>query len=309
MFNLGFFFNDYESAGSGISKYAPKKKGIKLFFELFFRKFWKFFELNMLYSVFFLPIVLALLAVANIKNTVLSMGIGLILLLTFAVTIGPATAGVVKILRKYVIEKHSFIFADFVSGFKDNFKKSSIIGFIDSVVLLSIYAGLQVYPALAIGLDNKLLYAPLVLSLSFAIVIAMMNFYIFPMMIATDISFKNLIKNSFALAFFEIKKSIITFFIVVAVTAFFVVIPLCVDMRFLIFLVFFPAAIVWFIICFNCYPVIQKYVINPYYTNMGQVNPELMTDDPEGDAPIFEDMGGKEKPIEKRKKSKGKRIS
>ena len=55
---------------------------------------------------------------------------------------------------------------------------------------------------------------------------------------------------------------------------------------------------------------IQKYVINPYYVSIGEINPELdESSDADDEEVIFEDMGGKEKPIEKRKKTKGKRIS
>ena len=69
-------------------------------------------------------------------------------------------------------------------------------------------------------------------------------------------------------------------------------------------------ALVWFIVCFNSYPVIQKYVINPYYDSIGKVNPELSSDvDTVEEETLFEDMGGKEKPVEKRKKTKGRRIS
>lgn len=72
----------------------------------------------------------------------------------------------------------------------------------------------------------------------------------------------------------------------------------------------FPAGIAWFTVCFNSYPIIQKYVINPYYDSIGETNPELADDDEDdSEEVIFEDMGGKEKPIEKRKKGKGKRIS
>ena len=73
-------------------------------------------------------------------------------------------------------------------------------------------------------------------------------------------------------------------------------------------LVIFPASFLCFVSGFNCYPAIQKYVINPYYISIGEVNPEL-DDAAEEEEAIFEDMGGKEKPIEKRKKGKGKRIS
>jgi hypothetical protein len=80
---------------------------------------------------------------------------------------------------------------------------------------------------------------------------------------------------------------------------------------FFVLLPVFPAAFICFMTCFNSYPVIQQYVINPYYTSIGKINPELLAGQPEeGDEPpIFEDMGGKEKPIEKRKKGKGKTIS
>ncbi|MDE6784130.1 MAG: hypothetical protein K2J26_01950, partial [Ruminococcus sp.] len=78
----------------------------------------------------------------------------------------------------------------------------------------------------------------------------------------------------------------------------------------IIILPFFPLALSWFIVCFNSYPVIQKFVINPYYDSIGEINPELADAGSDIDEEtIFEDMGGKEKPIERRKKGKGKRIS
>ena len=67
------------------------------------------------------------------------------------------------------------------------------------------------------------------------------------------------------------------------------------------------------IICFNCYPIIQKYIINPYYEQRGEVNPELTGGTSSSEESVFEDMGGKEKPVEKKKTSsgrgKGKTIS
>lgn len=307
---MGFFSNDYESAGVGIAKNAPKKTGIKLFFEIFGRKFWKLLEVNLLYSLFFLPLILSWIAFIQIDNSKISIIVSLSLLLIFSIIIGPATAGMTKIMRNYSLEKNSFIFADFFKAFKDNFSKAAIVGFVDTIICISIAAGFIIYPALATQNDNSFFYVPLVLSLSVAIVVAMMNFYVFLMIIATDLSLKNLVKNSFALAFVELKKSIITFFISLAILLIFALLLIYVSLTFLFILPFFPAAFVCLIFCFNCYPVVQKYVINPYYTSIGKINPELCVDDSEDDEePIFEDMGGKEKPIEKRKKGKGKRIS
>ena len=62
---MGLFSKNYESAGVGISKYAPKKKGIALFFDIVGRKFWKLMQVNLLYMLFFLPLVM-MLPVMNI---------------------------------------------------------------------------------------------------------------------------------------------------------------------------------------------------------------------------------------------------
>ena len=306
---MSLFSNDFENRGSGIAKNAPKKRGIQLFFEIFFRKFWKLIELNMLYFVFFIPIFLVLASLSFIKNDVISLVCAGLSLILFVVCIGPATAGMMKVQRNFVLEKHSFIVNDFFKAFKANFKKAVAVGFVDCLITLSVYASFIVYPVIVEQSGSKLMYVPMVITLSLALVIAIMNFYIYLMMIATNLSFMNLIKNSFALAFVALKQNIITFLInAVVLTGMFI---LYIYMRplFLMLIPFIPASFLWFMTCFNSYPVIQKFVINPYYTSIGEVNPELMNDIAPESEQIFEDMGGKEKPIEKRKKTKGKRIS
>lgn len=303
-------FNNYESAGPGIAKNAPKKKGVALFFDIFFRKFWKITGLNMLFFIFFIPVVAALPAIYYIKSPELSLAVLAILFAVFAVNIGPAVAGMTKVIRLFLLERHSFVARDFFRGYKQNFKKASLIGIVDVIVMISVIAGYNVYPDMAAYYGNKLLYVPLVISFSVAIVVLMMNYYIFLMLTSTDLSLKNLIKNSFALAFVSLKQNLLTTFLSAVFAALMVLIFLYATPICLLLLPFFPAALVWFIVCFNSYPVIQKYVINPYYESMGQINPELadIADEIEEET-LFEDMGGKEKPIEKRKKGKGKRIS
>ncbi len=84
-----------------------------------------------------------------------------------------------------------------------------------------------------------------------------------------------------------------------------------INLQFLFLLPFMPATLIGFIVCYNCYPVIQKYVINPYYESRGEVNPELPKETDEEET-VFEDMGGREAPIKadkKKGKNKGKVIS
>lgn len=268
-------FGGYENAGPGIAKNAPKKKRIIVFFEIFVRKFWKLLEVNVLYMLFCLPIV----------------------------TIGPATAALTKITRNFSLEKHAFIWGDFWESFKKNFKQSFFIGIANVILLTSTVLGCIIYPEFAIETGNKLWYFMFIITLSIGITILMMDFYIFPMIVATDISTKNILKNAFFLTCLALKQNILTLVISLVIMAAFIIFVLIYP-AFMILLLFMPASIVSLIICFNCYPVIQKYVINPYYEQRGEINPELIVGGTSGEETLFDDMGGSEKPIKVEKKKK-----
>lgn len=297
----------YENAGVGIPKNAPKKKGILRFFELFFRKFWKILEVNMLYSVFFIPIVLALYALLYVESVTVTTLMIAVCTVVFALVIGPATTGMFKILRNYTLEKHAFILTDFKKAFTENFKKSLAMGLADIVFFFVISAAMYVYPKLAKEYSSLIMIL-FVICVSMALIAVMMNFYSFLMIASADISFKNVLKNSFVLSLVALKKNLLTLLIVLVIMA-----AMAVLLHYLpvlvILLLFLPASVIGFIISFNCYPVIQKYVINPYYEQRGEVNPELDIPDANDEDVLFEDKGGSEKPIEKKKQKKGKTIS
>lgn len=275
---------DYEKAGSGVAKNAPKKKAFFAFWELYFRKFWKLIQLNFITFLFCLPIV----------------------------TIGPALAGMTKVLRNFVLEKNSFIFHDFWKGFSQNLKKSIPVGLLDILFTVSAMAALKVYPEMAKNAESGgTVYIVLcVISVSFAMTLLMMNFYIMPMVVATDLSFTNIIKNSFYLTCVALKKNIITL-LLVALVVFIIIISALLHVTTLILVPIWPISFLGFLIMFNSYPQIQKYVINPYYEERGEENPEYSYLKPlsEEDA-VFVDKGGEEAPIESGKsKSKPKNQS
>ena len=211
-------------------------------------------------------------------------------------------------MKNFSQDKHSFIISDFTQTFKSNFKNACIIGIIDVLLLSSIIAGMWVYPALANQTGSKIMYVFLAVSLSVGVTFIMMNFYMFPMLVSTDLSLKNIFKNSFALMFVELKRNFITFLIIGAITAVMLFLIFFINFAFIYILPFFPFAFNAFLICFRSYPVIQKYVINPYYEEKGEINPELQGNTSTEES-LFEDKGGSEKPIESRKKKKGKTIS
>lgn len=304
---MGIFRKDYESAGSGIAKNS-NQKGIRLFFEILGVRFWKIIEVNLLYSLFYLPILFAFTFFAYVNNKNIALILGGIMIAVFLVLWGPATSGVFKIMKNFAQDKHSFIMSDFVQTFKSNFKNACIIGIVDILLLSSVTAGMWVYPALAGQTGSKIMYVFLAVSLSVGLTFIMMNFYMFPMLVSTDLSLKNIFKNSFALMFVELKRNVLTLLITGAIVAVMLFLILFVNFAFIYVLPFFPFAFNTFLICFRSYPVIQKYVINPYYEEKGELNPEL-EGNTSSEETLFEDKGGSEKPIESRKKKKGKTVS
>ena len=302
---MGLFGSNYERAGSGIAKNAPKKKGFFRFFEIFGRKFWKLFELNLLYFLSFLPVIGAVV-LALALDSQLGIILAAACLVLFAVIIGPATAAHTKILKNFVMEKPTFLVHDFFKAFRSEFKYSCIIGVLDCLLACCISAAFYVYPKLIEQSGSKVYYIFFAITLSIGVIALIMNFYIFPMLVSTNLS----LKNSLALSVVALKTNIITTLILAAVIAVYVLVFMFVNIKYsmiLLFLLpFMPASWLGLVITFQSYPIIQKYIINPYYEQRGEVNPELAQVSASEEETVFEDMGGKEKPIEPPKKAGGK---
>ncbi len=268
---MGLFPN-YSSAGPGIPKMPQEKRGIVKFLEVFGRHFWDLVFVNLLYIVFCIPIV----------------------------TFGPATAALFKVTRNYSQERSCFMFHEFWKTFKSSFKQSFVTGIVD--ILLMIWLPFMIvfyYNFSKVYSWGKIL---VVLSISLMLIIYIMHFYIYLLIVSTNLKLKQIVKNSFLLASIGMKKTLISFFSIVALLAVMFLIllsasniGLIIDLVIISALIFSGSA---FIISYNCYPIIRKYVIQPYYDSKGEKNPEFDYLRPAtGEDAIFEDKGGKEQPI------------
>lgn len=274
---MGFMTGNFEKSGSGVAKNQNSKHGIKLFFEIFVRKFWALLKLNFMYFVCCIPII----------------------------TIGPATSGFTKILKNYSQEKNAFLWEDFWESFRKNFKQSFIMGIIDIIVAVGVCLGTIFYFNLL--KENNFYIVPLALIITIAITFAMMNYYIYLMIVSVELPLKTIVKNSFILTCVGLKNALLSLVLVVLITA-----AVLVGAWFLpVAGILFPTILlsfIGFIIVFNCYPVIEKHVINPFYEAEGKSNPDYDYLKSEDDNTVFEDRGGKEKPIDLTKGRKGKII-
>ena len=184
---MGLFGNHYERAGSGIAKNAPKKKGIFRFFEIFGRKFWKLFELNLLYFLSFLPVIGAValfFAVDSQLGTILAAAC----LVLIAVIIGPATAAHTKILKNFNMEKPPILAHEYFHTIRSEFKHACIVGVLDCVLACCSSAAFYGYPRLSEQTGSKMCYGRFDITLRSGGSALLMIFYIFPMLVSTILS-------------------------------------------------------------------------------------------------------------------------
>lgn len=237
----GFFglFN-YEKEGPGIEKDAPKKKIFVVFFETFFRNFWKFIPLNLVYIIFSLPIL----------------------------TNGLANVGITNVARNTARDKHSFGLSDFFETVKKNFKQGLFAGIINSVILFLLTFSLWFYYT-SKGTFSVIGFG---VSLSTLFVFTVMNFYLWTLIITFKFSLKEAYKNSFKFVFINMLKNLLCLVIRILIIAVNVAI-IFLSGRYWIFVLLIELLILALTYpCFNAlliqyctFPSIKKYIIDPYY--------------------------------------------
>ena len=298
-------FGGFQNAGPGINPYAPKKKPFFRFWELLWRNLGKLLTLNIVITLMHAPVLLSMMFYIR-KHNNLTVPMCIFLLIVQFFVMGPTYAASARVLRLIVLDKAFFFGQEFKKGFTRNFGAATLYWILNSIVLMSIYAGFQVYPELSQKLGTKLVFVPQALTMGVGLVLLFMNNYIWTLQAATTLKKKSVLKNSLMLSALSVKRCLLSFFLILAVLG--ICLLIWMVSSYLIFLfAFFPAAFIGYIVTFIHYPVVQKYVINPYYEDTGEENPEAEPEIPE-DQRVFTDRGGTEKPV-KQEKKKGKVIS
>ena len=269
MAGLFGLFN-YEKEGPGIRKDAPKKKTFVVFFETFFRNFFRFSFINIVYVLLCVPII----------------------------TGGMASAGLTNITRNIARDKHSFGISDFFDTIRKNFKQSLAVGIINVIITVLLVFTIGFYYTSYAQTGKMLSLGGFAISASIAIIFLMMNFYIYTLMITFSYSVKTLYKNSFKFVFANIWRNIFCGIILILVYAIFIGFALLfTDIR--VWLIEAIIAIVtlpafrFLLIQFCTFGSIKKLIIDPYYAEHPDMDIEkrrnLGLDVPEDDISEFDD--------------------
>lgn len=293
---MGLFYN-YENSGVGVAKNAPKKKPFFRFWEQFFLKFWKILLVNFIFFVFS-GLILALLGFMLWGET----GNTYFLFLASPVLIffGPAAAASMQVMRKFVLEKPIFTFDEFKKSYRANFFQALPVGIFDVLFIAAFVYGISFYTQ-AIEADPSMgNYALMIISTAIAVYVFIAHFYIYLEIVSLTLPIGKIVKNAVLLTIMGIKVNVINFLISL----------IFIGLAYLFFpystmvLPVIPFGWLMFLYAFNCYPVIQKYIVNPYYESRGERNPELPEEEEE-DSHIFTDRGGDEPEIRKKRQTKG----
>ena len=238
----GFFglFN-YEKEGPGISKNAPKKKTFIVFFETFFRNFWKFIVINVIYGIFSLPVI----------------------------TNGLAAAGITNVTRNIARDKHSFGTSDFLETIKKNWKQALPAGIINT--LIYIILGFDIYFFYTAS-EGIMATVGLGISLCMLFIFTVMQYYIWTLIITFKFSLKQVYKNSFKFVFINMKMNLLCFFAILLVYAVNIALVFLLQSYFLpvitfellLYILLFPS-FRYLLVQYCTFPSIKKYIIDPYY--------------------------------------------
>ncbi len=235
---MGLFHKNYDTPGKGVSKNEPEKKSFFKFFEILGRNFWKIVNANLLYLLVSLPIV----------------------------TGGIANVGLTYVSRTMSRDKHVFLASDFFGAIKRNWKRATAIGIINLIITLVF--GFNVY-TIIYGMEGTWRLVMLVTNLVLFVYFHFASFYMYLICITFDFKVSKIYKNSFMLATLGIKNNVIIFLVELLIIFFFYFLLLnffAFGVALLSFFILFlyPAARC-FLVQFNAFSVIRRFMIDPYY--------------------------------------------
>ena len=200
------------------------------------------------------------------------IGIALIALFVLG-TWGLQHVGITYVARG-LVRGDSFVFSDYFYGIRKNWKHAIGVGIFDVLVIAFLTYDLIFFISNPSSFTNDLM---LFLTGAMAVVYLFMRFYLWLLLITFNIKFFKMLKNSVIFTILGIKRNLVAalwILIVAAVNVLLVimfwqiniVIPLILPLVYFLGLCLFTTT-------YAAYPVIKKYMIDPYYTPDGKRKP------------------------------------
>jgi uncharacterized membrane protein YesL len=267
---LGIFSSNRKE-GPGVRKNEAQKKGFFRFTELYFRKFWDLCKVNLLFVACMVP----LLGLSYLGLKYFPQNINGLALLIPPALCGPLVAGMTYVVRNFVTERHAFLFSDFLEQAKKNLAQSLAVSLLDTVAGYLLFLAIRVYLT-RMQYESLVFALPFALAMVLALIFLFMNYYVFLMIVTVDLPLTGILKNALLFCVLGIAKNLfITVWGGVLLFACLWYFPLT-----LFFIVPIGFTTFTMITCFNAYPIMDKYIVTPYYQRQKEEHPELFDDEP-----------------------------
>ncbi len=237
---------DMNRDGKGVEEDEDRTPNLKFFFKLFFRKFSKLIQLNLLMIFQVLPIIAIVLmyiygnktptatdvsfaplyGIDSLANSVgaaplldlVSTQMGLpvfapiinitmiVLAVLLIVTWGWQNVGAAYVVRGLYRGEPVFVWSDFFYGIKRNFKQGFLLGLIDALIMIVLAVDFVFF--LSRGGTFALDFMYFVI-FALVIVYMVMRFYIYLMLITFDMKITKIIKNALIFTVLGIKRNLL----------------------------------------------------------------------------------------------------
>ncbi len=268
---MASFLDSRRSAGAGVSKNEPEKKGAEKYFQLLFRKFWSYVKLNLLYILVSLPTIIfyttillyLLYGLLNEGNAIaiLFQSIAISLLLVTFFSGSPCSAGYYYVLRNYVREEHAWVASDFFEHTRLNFGKALAAYLIDVCFVTISLINISIYPTLfdVMGFNAY----TIIIAAAFGLMVifyAMMHTFMWTLMVTFDLKFTQIYRNSFLLSMISLPRNLggLILRAAIAILAFiFIPIPLLILLSIIILTAAFGLSAQMY-----AYPTIKKIMLD-----------------------------------------------
>ena len=225
---MGFFDRFYygKAGKADYTEMDMPKTRIGLFFQVFKERFFDLIKVNFLQLIFWIPFLLwtvinisaiqvidtsAIAEGENVGAQLLSTVSGYVMiwllgLIPCILITGPSSAGAAYLMRNWARDQHTFLFSDFKDAFKSNWKQALGVSAMTCILPVVVYTAMMYYSQMANS--NMLMFAPMVVVLSVALMWALMLPLLYAMLIGYEMSFKVLLKNAFLMAAASLPKMV-----------------------------------------------------------------------------------------------------
>ena len=260
------------------------KNGFFQFFELYFRKFWRFISTNLCYFLITLPMVIYVFYLINGifadrleamgEGNILFAGVGFIasffsfipawlntpLLILSVLLYGPITMGLTYMYRNFAREEHAWA-SDLWSRAWSNARQGLFFGILDLLLTGLFVWGM--FGNLASEGRNLSYALSTILSVISGVALVIwlfMRHYTYLMAVTINLSAFQILKNAWLFVVLGFRRNLISGLVTLAcVVVTFLLAPLITVITLPLFFYSFS----WFCTVFTCYPIIKKYLVLP----------------------------------------------